>query len=435
MFTMYTSRKKRQIIKPYNRISVPDFKISSAKITAILVVACLLCVNTTIFASNRFNQDLSKLSPDSTVILHDESGTPLIAFNPETQQIPASIIKIITAQAALDLLGQGYRFKTDFFSDQNGNLIIKGWGDPFLISEEIEVISAHLKEKGLVSVTQIFVDDSAFSEDVLIDGTSGTLNPYDALNGALVVNFNTLFLGRNEDGTVYSAEDYTPLTPLALTKGELIEPGKEERINLAGNASESLQYVGQLFSAFFKEMNIPIGNDKVARREVDDRCTLLYRHESSKSLDFILMGLLKYSNNFIANQLFLTLGAEKTDYPASLKKSRTVMNNYLSEKWHFNPGTLKFHEASGISRLNRVTGRQMIKVLESFKPFSHLLSRKDGILLKSGTLSDIHNYAGYFETATGLQPFVIITHQTTDKRDQILEMLKAFNEHPEIFTN
>ena len=373
-------------------------------------------------------QEIVTIDPACAVALNDESGKRIIAYNPDKLMIPASIVKIIIAQAAYDLLGKDFRFKTEFYTDRNYRLAIKGWGDPFLVSEEINLVSEQPQIKRLPVISEILLDSSAFSSDVQIPGTSNSLNPYDALNGALVVNFNTIFVGRTHAGVVYSAEEPTPLTSLAIEKANSIPPGKKERINLTENPAESLAYVGQLFSKFFVAADIPVTSKKLTRTIVKEKdWQLIYRHHSSRSLTFIFEGLMKYSNNFIANQIFLVIGAEKMGYPASLSKSRKVLQTYLKNKWGFANADMVLDEASGISRKNRMTAGQMMTILETFRENSGLLSGKNNLKIKSGTLTGVYNYAGYIQTESGIRPFVIITENAVNQRDKLLKLLTQFS--------
>ncbi len=372
----------------------------------------------------RLKQQISRLAPHGCVILHDENGRELFSYNPDNVLIPASIIKILTSIVAIELLGEDFKFKTQFFRNQNGDLAIKGWGDPFLISEELDLIARALKTKGLTKINAVFLDDSAFSIGFTVPGTSQTLNPYDALNGALVVNFNTLMIGKNRKGAVYSAEKHTPLTPLAIIKGRQLKAGTEERINLTDKPKESLQYTGELFTAFLQKQNISVLGKEIKQTIVDNSWNLFYTHYGSRSLHLIFEGLMKYSNNFIANQIFLVTGGEKTGYPATLEKSQQVFKAYVKNKWNMTSDQILVDEASGISTRNRMTGTTMMRIMEHFRTNGFLLAKKKGVRVKSGTLTGVYNYAGYFETNQGLRPFVIMTNQRKNYRDKILLLLK-----------
>ena len=64
--------------------------------------------------------------------------------------IPASTIKVLTSLIALDHWGNDYRFKTDFYFDPVTNsLWVKGYGDPYLVSEELDIIVNKIKQEGI----------------------------------------------------------------------------------------------------------------------------------------------------------------------------------------------------------------------------------------------------------------------------------------------
>lgn len=368
-----------------------------------------------------------RLAPHGSVLLSDENGKPLLTHGAEQILIPASIIKIYTALVAYDILSPDYHFKTEFFTDIQNNLAIKGWGDPFLISEEINLITDQLKLCLASPVKQLYLDHSAFSNNLQIDGISHSLNPYDALNGALAVNFNTIFIKKDPSGTLYSAEAVTPLTPLAIKKSIFLKPGGEERINLADNKAESLQYAGELFSALLKNANITVNKQKIGYVKIDHSWQLKLRHYNQRNLNSMIKALFKYSNNYIANQLLLVIGAEKKGYPATLEKSRAVFKAYLNRHFPQASPSIIIDEASGISRNNKISGAMMINILSRFKKYSDLLNLKNHVLVKSGTLTGVYNYAGYFITQKGLRPFVIMTNQKKNNRNRILKLLHQYS--------
>ena len=76
---------------------------------------------------------------------------------------------------------------------------------------------------------------------------------------------------------------------------------------------------------------------------------------------------------------------------------------------------------------NRVSPNAMLQLLDSFKPFSRLLPEQDGKFLKSGTLTGVYAYAGYFKTNGKLDSFVIILNQESNNRDRILLLLEQVN--------
>jgi len=405
---------------------IPYLKFVLNLLSLTLLFTCLL-ITAQADESKQLEQKIGQLIHNGSVLIHNEKGQTILSYQPDKAFIPASIVKILSAQIAIKKLGKNYRFKTEFYVDHHHNLLIKGYGDPFLISEEIEKIVKKLSQKGVRNIKQIYLDPSSFKSNITIPGTSNSNNPYDALVGALVVNFNTINIQRLKNGDIKSAEKETPLTPLAAKKGKAIQIGSTERISLTQDYHESLQYVGELFQFFLKNQGIKISESKIAIQSISDSWSLKYRHYNSHDLDYILSGLLKYSNNYIANQLFLTAGGEKSGFPANLVKAETVFQEYVEKTYQFDENIFRFKEASGLSRDNLITANMMMKVLESFKNYHHLLSEKKGALVKSGTLTGVYNYAGYIKTSRGLFPFIILLNQKKNYRDRILKLMQQYS--------
>jgi D-alanyl-D-alanine carboxypeptidase/D-alanyl-D-alanine-endopeptidase (penicillin-binding protein 4) len=122
------------------------------------------------------------------------------------------------------------------------------------------------------------------------------------------------------------------------------------------------------------------------------------------ALEDVVRKLLQYSNNFIANQVMLSLGAHRYGPPATLNKGVRALTDYAANL----PGweTAEIAEGSGISRENRVTPAQMGTLLLAFMPHHELLRRTDTQYYKTGTLTGIRTRAGYFiGTDHRLYPF------------------------------
>jgi len=410
---MFISQKKHQTI---------------ALTKAIFLFGALLLGSGTAFAQDPSPSFLAKVK-QGAVVLADESGKVLLGTQVNRTFPPASTLKILTSHVAIKSLGLKYHPKTEFYLGPKHQLGIKGFGDPYLISEEITVIAKKLKALGYTHFSKVQLDTTQFVTPPKAPGTTATLNPYDALNGALAVNFNSLFLTRSKKGTVRSAEKATPLTPLAAKKGKLLGKGTTDRFNLTNNPAESLEYVAQLFKAIFAKEGIKTGGTVVSA-PLGPEFRLILTHRNSRNLKVMLTGLLKYSNNYIANQLFLILGAEAYGWPAEDKKSLRFLREEVERE--FQPQAKEFYlaEASGISRDNQMTPLLMLKVLEVFKPYHQLMHKHRKIkaaYLKSGTLTGVYNYAGYFKTKTGLRPFVIFLNEPKNHRDQLLAELWKYS--------
>ena len=364
--------------------------------------------------------DVTKLIQNGGVYAEDESGKAVFDYQGSTQFMPASTLKVVTAYSALELLGKDYRFKTDFFLDASNNLYVKGYGDPYLVSEEFVLIVNQLKKLGLKKVNQIILDGSYF-EEIKVPGVSASLNPYDALNSALSANFNTINVVKTKSGEVESGESQTPVTELTKTLASKAPVGKS-RINLAAHPEESLLYVGYLLKAFLEQQNISVAGS-IQKGKVSANAKLFYRHASSKNLEEVIQPMLKFSTNFIANQLFLTLGAEKMGAPASLVKSKKVETDFLKTK--LNLTDFNVEEGSGISRQDKITPKSLVKVLKAFEPYKHLLPEKlDGILAKTGTLNGVSCLAGYFDSSKYKDiHFAILLNQSEGNREKIAKIL------------
>jgi len=368
-----------------------------------------------------------RLVTNGSIVLLDEEGETLISHRADELFVPASIIKIVTSAVAYDILGEDYRFKTELFINEYEDIAVKGWGDPYLISEEIELIAKALVNKGITAIRKIHLDHSNFTDQLSIPGVSQTANPYNALNGALVVNFNSLNLRKCAQGEVSSAEEVTPLTPLALAKASNIKRGSERRINLSSNPQECRRYAGELFIAIFEKNGITVQERSVNHIKIDrNRWDIIYTHLNTNDMTVINTGLQKYSNNFIANQLFLTVGAVKKGYPATLEKGKNAFEEHISSRMKIPAGQLVMEEGSGLSRNNKVTANIMIRILRERPELAELLPEKRGALAKSGTLTGVSNYAGYIQTEKGLRPYVIMLNQNAPNRDRVLDLLVEY---------
>lgn len=354
-------------------------------------------------------------------IIVTSNGAIIYERNADSLYIPASVVKIGTALAAINILGKDYRFSTRFYLNDDNDLFIQGLADPLLVSEEVTRIVATLRSHGLSTIRNIHIDDSACRLENGTDGATNTLNPYDAQNSCLAVNFNTINLVKEADGSVRSGEEQTPTIPLMRELARGIPPGSH-RINATATGNQSLRYVGELFGAMCEKQGIPVSGE-ISPSPVPLGLKLFYEHTSSKSLDEVLTGLLKYSNNFIANQMFLAIGAQQYGWPATLDKSQRAMTVFYRKTLGLSKKDILVQEGSGLSRQNRVTPKGMLAILEAFKPHAALLPFENNCLRKSGTMTGVYGYGGYFSGEHGLDSFVLLLNQPKNTRDLVLEQL------------
>ncbi len=367
-----------------------------------LLIPILLSLATAVQAE--VSTTISKIEhmSSASLLLRGDNTKPIIEYRAETPRIPASTLKILTAWLAIQRWGLQYHFYTDFFLDHQNTLWIKGYGDPMLVSEEIQAIADGLQSKGLNALSGIRTDDSFFQDGLHVDGQSSSDNPYDAPVAALAANFNTLYLSKSS-GELQSAESQTPLTTSARRIARNLKHGKQ-RISI-GDAQLSARYFAEILAAKLLGNGVAV-NGEIRSQKIPANLSLFYRHYSSRSLEDVLRAMLRYSTNFIANQLFLMLGAESAGAPANFAKGVAYARREIERQFHWRQFTLK--EGAGLSRRNRISARQMVELLAEFYPYRALLpAAKPGILAKTGTLKGISCYAGYVEDL----PFALFINQ------------------------
>lgn len=365
-----------------------------------------------------------------------DENSELISLNPDKDYVPASILKLVTSASALVALGPDYRFRTDFYLDQNLNLWIKGYGDPFLVSEELCFIVEQLKLRGLAKVNGIYLDASFFQEGEVVDGSTFTLNPYDAYNGALGVNFNTVNFLIDSSDQIVEFNECTPLTPIALDMRKKHVPAKKRKkktrsfsMNISESPELALEHAGQLIRELLVKNEVTVEGTVIIGREVPPELKPFYEHLSTKNLQEMIVEVLKYSSNYVTNQIFLTMGAEIYGAPGNFEKGKLVVDDFLRA---FELPRLTIVEGSGLSRNNLLTARQMSEVLKVMEPARILIkSASDGsVYYKTGTMTNIQTLAGYLERpGRPNEPlaFVILLNGTyaPGTREKILSALKA----------
>lgn len=330
-------------------------------------------------------------------------GKLLYAKNGGKSLVPASTLKLLTADTALSHLGADFRFRTEFYLTADNDLVIKGYGDPLLVSEQVAAIAETLAGR-INEIHDLILDDTYFKTPIGIPGTRAvSTQPYDAPIGALCVNFNTVNFKKVNNAYV-SAEPQTPLLPTARER--IRESGADSgRILLSARKNENLIYAGELFAYFLAQQGIkPRGQIRPGRADPQaDR--LVYRHKSEFLLTEVIAQLMEYSSNFIANQVLVRTGAEVYGPPGTLGKGVRAVNTYARDVLGISPTVV---EGSGISRQNRMTAKMFMPLLVDFAPHFSLLSEKNDIFCKTGTLDGIQTRAGYVEKKAKPYPFAVL---------------------------
>ena len=341
-------------------------------------------------------EKVAALAPSALVLVMDAQGAELVAQNADEPFVPASVAKIVTAWLAMEVLGGDYRFETRFYLDDKRVLYVRGGGDPFLISEELAPLAAEVVAAvGKQPITGVVLDASYYPSDLRIPGIEDTDEAYNALNSALAVNFNTVYAVRS-GAKVRSAEKQTPITPLAIALYRARGPNGSGRISLSQDPAVSLQYAGELIAAFIERAGGSVKGD-ITTGAVPVGLEPVVVHRQSRILSEILVELLRASNNYIANQVFLEIGGRRLGGPVSLEKSLKVANGMLAA--HGLAEAIHLEEGSGISRDDRFTARGLAKVLELFAAHADLLRGHDGGMDKTGTMEGVRTLAGYADTS------------------------------------
>ncbi|NWH06021.1 D-alanyl-D-alanine carboxypeptidase [Desulfobacter latus] len=378
-----------------------------------------------------FCKSLHVWAQTSGILLCDDQGKTIYAKNSNKPLIPASTLKILTSLAAIRTLGPDFHFQTWAYYDKTTcDLYLKGFGDPLFISEEItrfaHQISGHLSKqvsKGRIAsavIRNIIVDQTYFMPQITIPGAGSSTNPYDATNGALCANFNTIFLKWDSRRRQYiSAEKQTPFPDILAQQ---ITPGSKKTGRILLSYDLRQNYPGILMHYFLKTSGVKItGTVQEGIFAGSDKNCIVYT--SAFSLADIVKKLLEFSNNFIANQLMLTIGARTYGPPATLEKGTAILNKFAEKTIGLRDVAIV--EGSGLSRRNHMTPAQMRDILIAFMPWYEFLKKDGNEFYKTGTLSDVRSRAGFIRGKDNrLYPFVIMLNQTRTGYDAIRRMLK-----------
>jgi serine-type D-Ala-D-Ala carboxypeptidase/endopeptidase (penicillin-binding protein 4) len=364
---------------------------------------------------------LALIQEKDAVLLTDPQGKILASRNAETLLVPASTLKILTALVALHYLGEDFRFGTECYSDKDRNLKIKGFGDPLFVSDVMPDFSRQVQAR-IHHYKDLVLDDSVFQQPLQIPGVTETTEPYDAPNGAFCANFNTISFQKKSGGKYVSAEPQTPLVPFALTR--IRAAGTDSgRIVFSHSQGDIELYAGHLVANFLSQQGISSsGQIRIGRVEDGDR--LLLRYVSPYALTDVIGKLMEFSNNFIANQLFIAAGIQAYGPPGTIDKGIRASKEFLRKELQIE--TLQLAEGSGISRENRLSATQLDQLLVRFYPYRQLMRRQGNELFKTGTLNGVRSRAGYIEDGKGeCYRFVVMINTAGKTADPVMEIIRG----------
>jgi len=400
---------------------------------------------------------------DTGLLVVDEAGQELVNINADKTFIPASISKIPTAMTAFETWDLSHQFTTQIWGEGvvksgtlNGNLYLKGQGEPSLVSERMWYIVNAFARSGITRIKGDLVVDEGYFDSIRWDADRlpmSTDRAYDAPIGALSFNWNSvnIFVRPSKVGTAAEIIIDPPnsyiLNVINRTKtsskgGASLNASTEpvyknnkfigENVVVTGSISQTLSekvlyrsisepdlWAGYNFKEFLKSRNIIVDGD-VIRGRTPSKATL-YFDEGGLFLRDIVGGMMKYSNNFVAEMLTKGISVEAGSSPGKMSTG-LVQIHKLMEKAGISAGSYSFVSPSGLSRKNKLSPSQFVKLLRYAMNQSHwapeflsslplsgvdgtLKSRMKGLSVraKTGLLTGVSSLAGYITTPNNRQ--------------------------------
>ena len=418
-------------------------------------------------------------------------GPPRLALQPDLPVNPASVMKLVTTYAALEMLGPSFTWDTPVYLDARpedgrlrGNVYIKGSGDPKLVAERLWLLMRRLRAQGVtVIVGDIVLDRSAFAlaphDAAQFDGEPW--RPYNVAPDALLLNYKAITLSFVPDAAagVAHVSHEPPLAHMELPASVPLAPegtpcgdwraGLRAELATAGRIALAGRYPA---SCGERQWSIaPAGpRDYAARavegmwREVGGKLTGQVRDgivpaglapafsATSPALAEVVRDINKYSNNVMTQQLLLTLALQRSGQ-GSLAGARSLLARWWDERSGA-PGTLVVDNGAGLSRDARLTARGLARLLQhawaspvmpelmASLPIAGVdgtLRRRPGQAsgvahLKTGTLRDVSAVAGYVLGASGRRQVLVavINHPNAPAARPALDALVdwARNDQP-----
>jgi serine-type D-Ala-D-Ala carboxypeptidase/endopeptidase (penicillin-binding protein 4) len=398
----------------------------------------------------------------------DGDVAPRLSHRSTADMNPASVMKLVTTFSALDILGPDFTWKTGFYTDGtlgkgvlNGNLIIKGGGDPKWVLERIEENFRTLQVLGVQRITgDIVLDNSVFDlpahNPAEFDGDP--LRNYNSAPDGLLVNFKALILKFVPDPQTQTIRvlseppmaDVTIDTQVVATtdvcgdwrsglRADFSNPNKVQfNGSYSARCGENIWPVAYVEPASYairviKAMHKASGGvlDGKVRYGALPRTALLLWQAPSLPLSQIIADVNKFSNNVMAQQVFLTLSAQYSTFNTSLHfpgaprtgnftRSAAAVQNWWRDRFGRTVKAPTLDNGSGLSRSERITAQSLSELLklaakhQNADVFINSLSiagvdgtavnmAKRGIAvnaignaqLKTGTLRDVASVAGY----------------------------------------
>ena len=397
------------------------------------------------------------------------SSREIASLNANKTRTPASVIKVMSTYAAVLQLGFGYRWPTQFYTTGRlengvlqGNLLVKGFGDPTLSAKNLESIVAKIKAKGIQKITgNIIIDRSYFA--VGTKNNSGfdkhTYSPYNAMPDAMMFNerISTICITPNKNDVHKKVVDGSYIIKNNLqrvnkpcrgryswpvikidnssTRPEVLLHGK---ISKKCGTRNICKVITKPYKSFYyalrdilNKAGISVGGTMYLQK-IPQNADILFTHYS-KSLEKIISKTAKKSNNLYARHLLLFLGAKMYGAPATLAKGREAVEYILRSKGALGEGMLSIDNGCGLSRTAKLNakllagmydnaykryGIRWIKTLSVAGVDGTIKRRFRGTVvrnrawMKTGTLKHVKNIGGYVKGRSGKLYTVVILVNT-----------------------
>ncbi len=445
--------------------SVRDEPRGITGIPATLAVAlAVVAATVSVLAHAALPQPIARAFRDAGVpvnavaVVVQEVGRPqaLIAHDARRPMHPASVMKLVTTLAALELLGRDYRWKTDAFlvgplanGVLHGNLVLKGRGDPKITVEQWQAFMSLLRAAGLDAVDGDLVLDRSFFAPIAHDPAAfdgEPLKPYNVGPDALLVNFKSvkLVFAPNTAGDATQLAVVPALPNVAvgaaprLADGEcndwraatgavFVDRGTNAAVSFGGSYPiacgerewwvsllDHPAYVHAMFTAYFRDAGGRF--DGGWKNGAAPKGAVPFATLESPPLYDIVRDVNKLSNNVMARQIFLTLATVGDPPPATTARASAAVRRWLAAQKLKMP-ELVLDNGSGLSRIERISAGSLARLLlaadaspvrDEFAS-SLAVAAMDGTverrfqngsvagqaLLKTGTLEGVRAIAGY----------------------------------------
>ena len=386
-------------------------------------------------------------------------GKVLAASNVNTPFNPASTMKLVTTDAALELLGPTFNWKTAAYTDGQqigsilqGDLIFKGSGDPKLVLENFWLFLRQIRAKGIRDIRGNVVLDRSIFDEAAYDPSQfdgDPLKPYNVGPDALLLNYKTVtfqFMPDEATGLTRVVVDppmagYQVIPPRTGKggcgdwQGKLQATFDDKGANFSGtfpaSCGEKTWYVNPYtmsstayFGAVFRQMWSDLGGtlSGTVKTGIVPVGTRFIAEWDSVTLPEVIRDINKYSNNVMARQVLLTIAADILKLPATPERGARAVQSWLANKG-IAANDLVIENGAGLSRNERISAQTMGRILASAYQSPTMpefmssmpLVGFDGTMrnrlkgqeiagqahVKTGTLNDVRAIAGYVLAASG----------------------------------